>query len=303
MAPLLVVAPLALLINALRRGPARGIRLASVGVTVVLLAVCLPPGAQRERQATMRSFAPIKRLESVKDLRHLDLNQTALGSQEQCRRHQAQPDCYSLPAERLLAEMQARRPGDTLRMIAESFAYLTGLCVHQYPREFTGADGFVALPLCGRPAQMNSQRTNFVPGTTQVPGYATVSAVNPNLEVPTSYLEDLSACVWFDRLFQGYHLLLPPLALLSIVGTLLAIRRCCYGLIAAALLVWANFAPFIYMYSPTDRYGLPFRIALLPVAVYALYLLVPKRRAAASDATCAVRAPAAQTAAACSTSR
>ncbi len=300
--PLLVLAPLALLLAALQRPMKRWFRLAGPIVALGVMALFLPPSVLRTRAAASHEFTPLKRLESAGELGQLDFNQTALYTHDAWLR-QGAGDFHSFSQAQALAEMQARHPHANLLMAAESFAYLSGLLVHAQPLEFIGANAYLALPLCGRPAQMNPQCTNFVPLTKQASSYAAVAATHPDLEIDTSYLASCPACAWFDRLFQGYHLLLPPLAILSLAGTVLALRNRSYGLFAVALVALGNFAPFVYMFSPTDRYGLPFRVALIPLAVYALHCLCQALRAAPPHATCADRAPAAQTDAASATSR
>ncbi len=298
-APLLVLAPLALLMSTLQHRTDRWVRLAGPIVAVGLMALCLPRSILKDRAAAARGFTPDKRLESADEMKQLDLNQTALFAYDGAG-HKVGPDFGKFSRAQTLAEMHARRPHVSLLMAAQSYGYLSGLLLHPAPIEFIGANAFLALPLRGRPAEMNPQRSNFVPGTESAPGYPAVAAACPDLKVDTSYLASCQACAWFDRLFQGYHLLLPPLAILSLAGTWLALRNRCYGVFAAALLALSNFAPFVYLLTPTDRYGLPARVALIPLAVYALWSLSTARRGAA---TCAAPAPAERTGGASATSR
>jgi hypothetical protein len=50
-------------------------------------------------------------------------------------------------------------------------------------------------------------------------------------------------------------------------------RRRCHGLAAIGLLAPGNLAALVFLLTPTDRYGLPLRVTLIPAAVYALWRL------------------------------
>ena len=281
---LVVLGPLGLLLGILlarRRPLALLLPAAAALCAVALLAPWTHGRGQLERR--MEDETGGKRLESLVVARELDLNQTALYSHARWNRRKiANTDYWCLRADieqaqaaastghlidRTVEEMLARRPYVGLGLVGQAAGYLSGLLVHREPQPCFGENGALARWLLG----LGDSVTNFDINAKDTAGYAQIRAKLPQLEVNTTYLRTSPSAVWFDRLYQAYQFVRPPVALLFLVGAACAVRARRTDLIAVALVVVGNIAALSCLMTLNDRYGVPFRSLLTAIAVYGAY--------------------------------
>ena len=301
-----VAIPLAVLLAEWRRG-ARASAVACAVAMVLFSVVCTLPWIERNARLGGRAeFSPygaIQKLASLWDANALDLNQTAAYSLERWKGIEAagyfshtylwelmqQSDLaqargrdlwtsQEMKSKFLYAEAVARRPANVLHGALVAFCNQIGLW--NKLAQHSGRENVVwSRALRGDPGTP----TNLFDGPA-VGEYDAARERLPHIARSISGLRTSANAMWFNDLFFTYELTRPGVAILFLIGLVLAVIRRCYPIGLVGLICMAHVAAIsILVLSAIDRYGVPFKPLLAIVAVWALQQLLSRRRSAATQ--------------------